>query len=158
MKVPDTSAPSAVQQALVPEAGDTVLANIAAAATTSSMDLAGVNVGSVAPPAAQSSTTAVVASSLTFTGLTAEDAMSSEAEIAAGIASSLEDVGVAAGDVSIIGYETADDGSLVVSFEVRLALCRDGACSQDGRVQPSTEQFNSSVPTLAVHVDGPSKF
>ena len=98
-----------------------MLANIAAAATTAGVDFAGVSIAGVAPPAAQSSTTAVVTSSLTFTGLSTEAAMSAEAEIAAGIASSLEDVGVAAGDVSIIGYETADDGSLVVSFEARSA-------------------------------------
>ena len=104
---------------MVTAAGDTVLANIAAAAITSNMELAGVNVGSVAAPAAQGSTTAVVTSSLTFAGLGTEDAMSAEAEIAAGIASSLP--GVAADEVSITGYETADDGSLVVSFEARSA-------------------------------------
>ena len=155
--MPDTSTPSTVQQELLTASGDTVLANIEAAATTSSVELTGVSVDSLADPQLQNSTTAVVASSLTLAGLSAEDAESAEAELAAAIASSLEGVGVAAGDVSITGYET-EGGNLVVSFEVRLAFCRDGACSQDGRVQPSTEQFNSSVPTLAVHVDGPSKF
>ena len=95
-----------------------VLANIAAAASNSSVNLTAVSIAGVAPPAAQSSTTAVVTSSLTFTGMGTEDAMSAEAEIAAGIASSLP--GVAADEVSITGYATAADGSLVVSFEVRL--------------------------------------
>ena len=132
--MPDTSTLSTVQQELQAAGAVSVQHSIvAAAATTSGVELTGVSVVSLADPQLQNSTTAVVASSLTFTGLTAEDAMSSEAEIAAGIASSLEDVGVAAGDVSIIGYETADDGSLVVSFEVRLALCRDGESSAAGR-------------------------
>ena len=115
--MPDTSTPSTVQQELLTASGDTVLANIEAAATTSSVELTGVSVDSLADPQLQNSTTAVVASSLTFTGLTAEDAMSSEAEIAAGIASSLP--GVAADEVSVTGYTTAADGSLEVSFEVR---------------------------------------
>ena len=156
VKVPGTSTPNAVKEAVEDLVAADVLDNIVAAASNSSVSLTGVSIAGVAPPAAQSSTTAVVTSSLTFTGLSAEDAMSLEAEIAAGIASSLP--GVAADEVSITGYETADDGSLVVSFEVRLALCRDGACFPDGRVQPSTEQCNSSLPTPAVHIDGPSKF
>ena len=116
--MPDTSTLSTVQQELQ-AAGDVSVQHsiVAAAATTSGVELTGVSVVSLADPQLQNSTTAVVASSLTFSGLTAEDAMSSEAEIAAGIASSLP--GVAADEVSITGYETADDGSLVVSFEAR---------------------------------------
>ena len=72
--MPDTSTPSTVQQELLTASGDTVLANIEAAATTSSVELTGVSVDSLADPQLQNSTTAVVASSLTFTGLTAEDA------------------------------------------------------------------------------------
>ena len=115
--MPDTSTPSAVQSQLMTAAEDTMKDNIAAAASNSSVDLADVRVGSIAAPAAQGSTTAVVTSSLTFTGLGQGDAMSAEAEIAAGIASSLP--GVEADKVRITGYATAADGSLVVSFEVR---------------------------------------
>ena len=120
VKVPGTSTPNAVKEAVEDLVAADVQANIAAAASNSSVNLTAVSIAGVAPPAAQSSTTAVVTSSLTFTGLSAEDAVSLEAEIAAGIASSLALPGVAADEVSIT-VETADDGSLVVSFEARSA-------------------------------------
>ena len=79
VKVPGTSTPNAVKEAVEDLVAADVLDNIVAAASNSSVSLTGVSIAGVAPPAAQSSTTAVVTSSLTFTGLSAEAAMSVEA-------------------------------------------------------------------------------
>ena len=114
MSVPDETA---VQQELATNAVDTLAASIAAAAegTSSSAIFASANpprVVDVAVPEA----TPRLSSSLSFTGLSVEDARGAETEIAAGIARSLP--GVSADDVSVTGYTTAADGSLIVEFKV----------------------------------------
>ena len=67
--------------------------------------------------------TEVIASSLTFGGLTEADARSMESDLAQGIADSL--AGVSAEDVSITGYTVSSGrrltSSLVVHFEVTIA-------------------------------------